>query len=453
MTKLLAIIKREYLQRVRTKTFIFATILGPLLTVGLMVLPALIFSIKTGEDTRLAILDQSGKMYDRLRDAITREPDEQEEEKGASVAQGARAARPAPEERLRQAQDVSHTAFMIEDVRPPQGQSLEETKRGLSARVRRGELDAYIILPADVLAKGRVEYYGRNVGDVVTKAQLEDRLNRAVIEERLAEANINQQLVREMSRPLSMTTIKIGEHDEEEDSGGAFFLVLTIGVFILMITIMYGQTILISVIEEKETRMAEMLFSSVKSFPLMMGKLLGVSLVALTQYIIWAVAFALFSLYGVNALVASGMDVALPGIHASLMLYLILFSLLGYFIYSTFYLLVGSMVTTAQEGGQVAVPVTFMLVAGYMLIFPVIRSPNSSFAFWISMVPFFSPIIMPVRIVSQTPPFWQIALSLLIGISTVIMVIWLAARIYRVGMLMYGKRATLPEVWRWIRQA
>jgi ABC-2 type transport system permease protein len=250
-----------------------------------------------------------------------------------------------------------------------------------------------------------------------------------------------------------MTTIKVGEHEEEEDSGGAFFLVLTIGVFILMITIMYGQTILVSVIEEKETRMAEMLFSSVKSFPLMMGKLLGVSLVALTQYIIWAVAFALFSLYGAGALASSGMDVTLPGIHASLILYLILFSLLGYFIYSTFYLLVGSMVTTAQEGGQVAVPVTFLLVTSYMLIFPVIRSPNSSFAFWISLVPFFSPIVMPVRIVSQTPPFWQIALSLLIGISTVIMVIWLAARIYRVGMLMYGKRATLPEVWRWIRQA
>jgi ABC-2 type transport system permease protein len=452
MSKLLAIIKREYLQRVRTKTFIFATILGPLLTVGLMVLPALIFSIKTGEATRLAILDQSGRMYERLRDAITRAPEEQDETDASKrIAAGASGA--TPEDRLRKAQEVSHTAFIIEDARPAQGKSLEETKRELRDRVRRGELDAYIVLPADVLANGRVEYYGRNVGDVVTKAQLEDRLNRAVIEERLARANINQQLVREMSRPLTMTTIKIGEHDEEEDSGGAFFLVLTIGVFILMITIMYGQTILVAVIEEKETRMAEMLFSSVNSFPLMIGKLLGVSLVALTQYLIWAAAFGLFSLYGVGALAASGMDAGLPGIHASLIVYLILFSLLGYFIYSTFYLLVGSMVTTAQEGGQVAVPVTFLLVAAYMLIFPVIRSPNSPFAFWISLVPFFSPIVMPVRIVAQTPPFWQIALSLLIGICTVVLIIWLAARIYRVGMLMYGKRATLPEVWRWIKRA
>jgi ABC-2 type transport system permease protein len=319
--------------------------------------------------------------------------------------------------------------------------------------VRRGELDAYLVLPPDTLASGKVEYYGRNVGDVVTTGQLQDRVNRAIVEARLAEANISQQLVREMSKPLNMTTIKVGEQGEEEDSGGAFFLVLTIGVFILMVTIMYGQAIQVAVIEEKETRVAEMLFSSVNSFPLMLGKLLGVSLVALTQYLIWAAAFALFSLYGVGALAAGGFDATLPGLHPSLMVYLILFSLLGYFIYATFYLLVGSMVTTAQEGGQVAMPVTMLLIAAYMLIFPVIRAPNSAFAFWISIIPFFSPIVMPVRIVTQTPPFWQIALSLLVGISAVLLLIWLAARIYRVGMLMYGKRASIPEVWRWIKQA
>lgn len=451
MNKLRAIIKREYLQRVRSKTFIFATVLGPLLTIGLMVLPALIFSIKTGEATRLAIVDQSGRMSARLRDAIMRPPDEKEEaesEKGSEL----NSFKTAPEERMRKAQAVSRASFIVEEVQP-QGRPLELVKRELSERVRRGELDAYIILPADVLSNGEVEYYGRNVGDVVTKAQLEDRLNRAVIEERLAEAHISQQLVQEMSRPLSMTTIKIGEEGEEKDSGGAFFLVLTIGVFILMITIMYGQAILMAVIEEKETRMAEMLFSSVGAFPLMIGKLLGVSLVALTQYLIWAAAFALFSLYGVGMLAASGMDVTLPGIHPSLILYLVLFSLLGFFIYSTFYLLVGAMVTTAQEGGQVALPVTFLLVTAYMLIFPVIRSPNSSFAFWISLVPFFSPIVMPVRIVTQTPPFWQIALSMLIGVGAVILLIWLAARIYRIGMLMYGKRASIPEVLRWVRQS
>jgi ABC-2 type transport system permease protein len=126
---------------------------------------------------------------------------------------------------------------------------------------------------------------------------------------------------------------------------------------------------------------------------------------------------------------------------------------MGYFIYATLYALVGSMVTTSQEGGQVAMPVLFMLIIGFYLSFNIIRNPSSPLAFWTSMIPFFSPITMLVRIVSQTPPFWQIALSLVIGFATVVGLMWLAARIYRIGMLMYGKRATIPEVMRWVRQA
>ena len=111
------------------------------------------------------------------------------------------------------------------------------------------------------------------------------------------------------------------------------------------------------------------------------------------------------------------------------------------------------MVTTTQEGGQVALPILLLLITGFYLAFPVIRSPGSPLAFWVSMVPFFSPITMIVRIVTQTPPVWQILLSLGIGFTTVVLLMWLAARIYRIGMLMYGKRATIPEVARWIRQA
>jgi ABC-2 type transport system permease protein len=195
-----------------------------------------------------------------------------------------------------------------------------------------------------------------------------------------------------------------------------------------------------------------MLFSSVRSFPLMLGKLIGVSLVALTQFAIWALAFAAFSLYGVGLLSERGLNITLPSVPPVFFLYFFLFFMLGYFIYATVYALVGSVVTTTQEGGQLAMPILFMLIIGFYFAFPVIRSPNSSLAFWVSMFPFFSPITMIVRIVTQTPPFWQIILSLIIGYGAVILLMWLTARIYRVGMLMYGKRATIPEVLRWIRQ-
>ena len=144
---------------------------------------------------------------------------------------------------------------------------------------------------------------------------------------------------------------------------------------------------------------------------------------------------------------------SLPHLPPVFLLYFVLFFLLGYYIYSTIYALVGSMVTTAQEGGQMALPVVLLLVMGFYFAFPVIRSPNSSLAFWVSMFPFFSPITMLVRIVTETPPVWQIVLSLAIGFATVVLLTWLAARIYRIGMLMYGKRASIPEVWHWLRQA
>jgi len=133
--------------------------------------------------------------------------------------------------------------------------------------------------------------------------------------------------------------------------------------------------------------------------------------------------------------------------------YFAVFFLMGYFIYATVYALVGSMVTTTQEGGQLALPVVLMLVAGLFLSFNIIRSPNSSLAFWASMFPFFAPITMLVRIVTETPPLWQIALSLVIGFATAVGLIWLTSRVYRVGMLMTGKKASIPEVWRWLWQA
>ena len=185
----------------------------------------------------------------------------------------------------------------------------------------------------------------------------------------------------------------------------------------------------------------------------MMGKLIGVSMVALTQLTIWGLAFLLFAAFGVGMAAAQGVPVNLPHVSPMIVVYFLLFFLMGYFIYATIYALIGSMVTTTQEGGQLAMPIVLMLVAGFYFLFPIIRSPNSPLAFWASMFPFLAPITMMVRITTETPPAWQIFLSLAIGFATVVGLVWLTARVYRVGMLMYGKKASIPEVWRWVKQA
>ena len=229
-------------------------------------------------------------------------------------------------------------------------------------------------------------------------------------------------------------------------------LVFAAGFVMYLTILLYGQVVLGAIIEEKETRIAEVLFSSVRPFTLMIGKLVGVSLVALTQLTIWGLGFLALALYGVNVLASRGFPIHIPRVPVIHILYFALFFLLGYFVYATIYAFLGSMVTTPQEGGQLAMPIILLLVVGFYLFLPVSRSPDSSFAFWVSMIPFFAPITMMVRITTQTPPFWEIALSLIIGFGTVLLLTWIASRIYRIGMLMYGKRASVGQVLRWVRQ-
>ncbi len=451
MTKFLAVVKREYLTRVRTKMFIVFTVLGPLMIVLFTVVPALIAGIKPNA-TRVAVIDltQGGKMYERVRESITRKDDDGGPT-GAAVPQQQQNANANLQTPGGQPPPGAVEGSYVVERAATDGRSAEEVARELDERVRRDELDGYLILPSDILQDGKVKYYGRNVGDVFTREQIRDRISRAVRDQRMDDEKISADLIERINKPVNMTAINT--ESGRQESGSGFFFVFIIGFLIYIMIIMYGQVILAAVVEEKETRIAELLFSSVRSFPLLLGKLIGVSLVALTQFVIWGLAFGAFALYGVGMLSGRGINVSLPPVPPVFFLYFFLFFLLGYFVYATLYALVGSVVTTTQEGGQLAMPILFMLIIGFYFAFPVIRSPNSGLAFWVSMFPFFSPITMIVRIVTQTPPLWQILLSLAIGYGTVVLLIWLSARIYRTGMLMYGKRATVPEILRWIRQA
>ena len=451
MKKFLAVVKREYIQRVRTKFFVVATILGPALMGLFTIGPMYMANIKAGGPTRLAIVDESGKLSERFRDALARPRGEQEESVPDSLPT---ALNSNQQERTKRTAQLGEQGFAVEAVEL-EGRGIDEVKQQLNARVRKGELDGYVVIPPNILREGKAQFYGRNTGDVFTRETVRERLSAAVREARLAEHNIDPKVLREINQRVSLASTRISAEGEEKISGNAasgFFVVFAFGFLIYITVLLYGQVVLGAVIEEKETRIAEILFSSMRSFPLMIGKLLGVSLVALTQLGLWASAFVIFSLFGVGMLAARGMPISLPHIPPVIFVYFALYFLLGYFIYASIYAVIGSMVTTAQEGGQLAMPVVLILAACLWLAVPVIRSPNSSLAFWASMFPLFAPITMMVRIVTETPPFWQIALSLTIGFATVVMLVWLASRIYRVGMLMTGKKASIPEVWRWVRQ-
>jgi ABC-2 type transport system permease protein len=442
MNKFFAVIKREYIQRVRTKFFVVATILGPVLMAAFTIVPALMFGIKAGGPTRLAVVDQTGKMYGRVAKELT--SDRNAAPKSEEASEQPPGLDNSPKERAKQNAKLVQASFAVEEIKM-NGRSLEEVRRELDQRVSQKELDGYILLPPDLLRDEQPEFSARNTADLFTQSKVENSINRALRSQRMVENGIDEKKIEKMSEPVILKTTGAGGRATKGES--SFYLVFGLGLLIYMSVLLYGQFVLGAVIEEKETRIAEILFSSMRSFPLMMGKLVGVSLVALTQLTIWALGFVGISIW------AAGSSFTVPHVSPFIFVYFVVYFLLGYFIYATVYAVVGSMVTTTQEGGQLALPVVLMLVAGFYLSFSIIRSPNSSLAFWASIFPFFAPITMMVRIVTETPPFWQILLSLGIGIATVVGLVWLASRIYRVGMLMTGKKATIPEVLRWVRQA
>lgn len=442
MRKFLAIVKREYVQRVRAKMFIVSTILLPVVMSLFGIVPAIILGIEA-TPLRVAVVDQTGRTFSSLQAAFA---DEETAQQPSPNPQS-----PATPAR-RGLSRMGSREFQLTEVKMD-GRSAEDVRAELDRQLLAKQLDGYLILPRDFISTGQAEFFNNNPGDMMSREILQSSLTRAVREQRLVEANVDYATRRDLFKRVELQSVKIGATGEERDSGGSFALVFGVGFIMYLAILMYGQVILGAVIEEKETRIAEILFSSVKPFTLMMGKLVGVSLVALTQLCIWATAFAAFALYGVNLLLSRGVPTRIPNIPFSHYIYFGLFFLLGYFIYATIYALVGSMVTTAQEGGQLAMPIILILVVSFYLFLPVSRSPDSAFSFWVSMLPFSAPVAMLVRIVTQTPPFWQIASSLLIGFGTVLLIMWFAARVYRVGMLMYGKRASIPEAWRWVRQA
>jgi ABC-2 type transport system permease protein len=450
MRKFLAVVKHEYKKIVLKWTFLLATLLFPVLGAAFAVIPALIFSIK-GEPTRIVIVDPTGKIAPRLQENLSKEkPAKKVAESQDEVTKDLTASHEAQIENV--AKQTSESFNFIEYAADEK--TIEQIKRELTGKITDKEIDAYLIVPPNYDAPGaKFDFFSRKAGDILSNSILERATNGAVRSQRLADANIEEDKVKDLSRNVGFSKTTISEKGDEKSGEGIFAVAFIIGLMMYVLLLAYGQQILAAVVEEKETRIAEILFSSAKPFELMMGKLVGVGLAGLTQLAIWIISALVLAGIGLAQMSAMGMNFSMPDITLLTVAYFFIFFLLGFFIYATIYALIGSMVTTIQEGGQFAMIPIVLLIFGFYMSFTVIRDPNSTASFWVSIAPFLAPITMPVRILAETPPFWQIGLAILLNALAIAGLVWLAARVYRVGMLMYGKRATIPEVWKWIRQS
>lgn len=450
MQKFLAVVKHEYKKVVFKWTFLIGTLLFPLFAIGFAVVPALIFSIK-GEPTRIAIVDKTGKIAPRLKANLSSDKMREKAEKATKDAVQDLTA--SQQEKMKRDMARFEDSFVFVDY-DAGGKQIEQIERELGGRIAGGELDAYLIIPENYAdGKTDFQFFSRKSGDFIINETLQDALNDAVRSQRLADANISEDKLKELSGGVNWKVAKVDETGEKSDDDTGFWAGFVIAFMIYLNLAIYGQMIMSTVVEEKETRVAEILFSSAKPFELMMGKLVGVGLAGLTQFAIWIISAAVVVAFAIPYLMAADAGLSIPAITVLDIIYFLIYFLLGFFLYASIFALIGSMVTTVQEGGQFAFLPVMLMLAGFYFSFAVIRDPNSSLSIWASILPFVAPMTMPIRILSEMPPLWQIAVSILVNVLTITGLIWLASRVYRVGMLMYGKRATIPEVWKWIRQA
>lgn len=426
--KISTIIFHEYLTKLKSKGFIIGTLLGPIILLALIAVPVATTMMSMDEaGKRLAIVDYS--------DGI-----------GKSIS-------------------------TIDTSRYYLTQENEETLREMTLME---EIDGYLLIPEDIIQEGKAQVFTRGGGGIGYISKLERNLSHILRQERLIESGADSNVINLVNKGVEISTQKITsegtEKDYTEELAGLGYL---LGFAIYMLMFIYGGMVSRSVIEEKANRIIEVIASSVKPFEILFGKVVGVGLLGLTQVIFWVIMAAILltaagyimgSMGGVDPAaltegmpqvsdpnMPSGFDI--PSISPWLAVGFVFYFISGYFIYSTLFAAVGSAVDQEQDAAQIQIPVMLPIILPILLIGNVMANPDSTFATVVSLIPFFSPILMMVRVAATDVPLWQIGASVILMALTFLGCLWIAARIYKVGIFMTGKKPTFKDLGRWIKLA
>lgn len=438
MNKILLIIKREYLSRVKKKSFLLVTFLVPLFLIGIYAL-TIYLTAKSFESNEATVymVDQSGLFAGKV-----------ENTKSVTFLEGS-------------------------------GDVVAEKERILGE----GGKTFLLVIPPDMATSSRVELFSKETASFGVQGDVTDRLEEVLRDRAFADAGIDRATVESISPRVNLSAKEITEEGEKDSSAGAAMgIAMTLSILVYICLFLYGSQVMRGIIEEKNSRIVEVIISSVKPFQLMMGKIIGIGLVGLTQFILWIVlSSALMGIAGTgmiggdrmkaqveNQQLLSGGDAATAvdseaGMvgkvtkelgkvdFQTIITTFLLYFFGGYLLYSALFAAVGSAVDSETETQQFMLPITIPLLFTYILSFGVlVNDPHGPLAFWLSMIPFTSPIAMLVRVPFGVP-VWEIALSFALLVGGFILTTWVAGRIYRVGILMYGKKASYKELIKWFR--
>lgn len=449
--KLRAIIKREYFQQVKNKAFWISTILIPVLGLFFIFIQVLLGKsmVSTG---KIAVVDLTGRLYDELVLEAKAEEADRKAPRSVEKAITEEMSKPPIEKQAKQLN--SKLTLMKVEATP---ETLAAVRKKLNEDVQKERIKAYVVLDARTLETGYGEWRAQSVkSEFVTRENLARQIGRVATKERIKDRGVDPALYDEALLRVRLEPFEASDKPTTEDSKDVGFNLAVSGIMFFLIYIsifVYGAMIMRGVLEEKNNRIIEVIVSSVRPTDLMLGKIIGIGLVGLTQYGLWGLVALNLSIPGVVGTMGMGSGEGLPPIPALTIGAFVVFFILGYFLYASLYAALAAPFNTEQEAQQfVMIPAMFLVFTSLMFIF-VFNQPNGTLAQVLSFFPFTSPLIMFMRISVQPPAAWEIAASIVILVGTIWLVAYVAGRIYRVGILMYGKKPTLPEIVRWAMQA
>ena len=434
------VIAREYKTRVKKKSFLVTTFLVPILFVGMIVAVYYIMGNTKERKQDVAVVDQSGIVMPHLT-------------------------------------DTDRLSFADYSFESP------ESVKGRLAELGKDVL--VVVSPLDTVSKTvSVQAYSKDPLGVEFTSGLASKVNDAVEEYRIRQYGIDnlRQIMEDVRSDISVTEYTLGESGEEKISESGIYMMVSmiLGIIIWMFITMFGGQVMSSVIEEKNSRVVEVLISSVKATDLMFGKIIGVALVALTQFLLWIILSVVLvtaasqfmgqdmmqslqnapeMMTGPEAAMVQGTPGELQTILGTLsnipwvklIVSFLIFFILGYLLYASLFAAVGSAVENEGDAAQLQLPLTIPLMIAYFIILMAFKNPDGGLVVWTSMIPFTSPIVMLARI-PYGVPMWQLVLSIALLFFTFIGCAWVSAKIYKVGILMFGKKSTFSDLWKWLKQ-
>ncbi len=414
--KIREVLRREYIERVRKKSFWISTFVLPLLFLLFTFLPLFLGTVSGPKVYKIGIVDEDGYVKEKLTS----------EKKG----------------------DKDKLRFFLTD-------KSEISK--LKKDVLNKKITGYIVIPHEFESKG-ISFYTLNTNNVKLIKSIAEKFREFAVSKRLKKMNLNltSDEMKKIIEGVKVETFKVKKKGKAEKSNfGISFLVVFSFIFILyMILIMYGAISMRGVIEEKSSRIMEVLLSMYFPFELMMGKLLGIGFVGLTQIVVYMIFAGIIGFFAAvqAVLILPQIAEVFKNFNFSIFIYYIVFFLLGYFMYTSMFLGIGSLCSTEEDAQNIQAPVVFLIVIPFVSTIYLIQNPDSLVSVIFSFIPFFSPMVMFMRIATTSPPFWQVLLSIVITALFTIFSVKLSAKIFRIGVLMYGKRPSFKEIFKWMRE-